>query len=297
MSIVENEQLEVVGEGDGDGWLRARNYRGEEGYVPHNYLDVEPLSEQKASANTPGGTNAGPGQLQTQISFSSVDYTVGDHEDDAQVSVSSEQNQSPEQISVISVPQQQQQQEEGETPAASYCMALYDYEGEEEQELSFEEGQIIRVTNKCAHGVDDGWWEGELEGRIGNFPSLVVEECDENGEPVTNEWDETPPASAPPVFTPPDVPGFLLAATEVVVTQPTPMVGEGGVAPSNNSMPDVVKQTDEKQPQAAGGGGCFAMAMTPNQQHKYDTQFQPDQSELLQLLQLQFTIQIRSTTE
>lgn len=41
LSIVENEQLEVVGEGDGDGWLRARNYRGEEGFVPHNYLDVE----------------------------------------------------------------------------------------------------------------------------------------------------------------------------------------------------------------------------------------------------------------
>lgn len=41
LSIIENEQLEVVGEGDGDGWLRARNYRGEEGYVPHNYLDVE----------------------------------------------------------------------------------------------------------------------------------------------------------------------------------------------------------------------------------------------------------------
>lgn len=61
LSIVENEQLEVVGEGDGDGWLRARNYRGEEGYVPHNYLDVEPLSEQqKTSASTPG-TNAGRG--------------------------------------------------------------------------------------------------------------------------------------------------------------------------------------------------------------------------------------------
>lgn len=39
--MVESEQLEVVGEGDGDGWLRARNYCGEEGFVPQNYLDVD----------------------------------------------------------------------------------------------------------------------------------------------------------------------------------------------------------------------------------------------------------------
>jgi hypothetical protein len=41
LTIVESEQLEVIGEGDGDGWLRARNYKGQEGFVPHNYLDVD----------------------------------------------------------------------------------------------------------------------------------------------------------------------------------------------------------------------------------------------------------------
>lgn len=64
LTIVENEQLEVIGEGDGDGWLRARNYRGEEGYVPHNYLDVE--------RDVPIDTSTQQ-QLQTQMSFSSVD--------------------------------------------------------------------------------------------------------------------------------------------------------------------------------------------------------------------------------
>ncbi|KAJ8969466.1 hypothetical protein NQ317_015281 [Molorchus minor] len=100
-------------------------------------------------------------------------------------------------------------QKAAEEVPVSYCIALYDYDGEGGEELTFEEGQIIKVVSKCAHSIDDGWWQGELDGSIGNFPSLVVEECDEFGEPLTNEWDETPPQSAPPVFTPPDVPSYL----------------------------------------------------------------------------------------
>jgi hypothetical protein len=33
-------------------------------------------------------------------------------------------------------------------------------------------------------------WEGELDGKVGNFPSLVVDECDENGEPLTEPEEE-----------------------------------------------------------------------------------------------------------
>lgn len=29
LTIVENEELEMLGEGDGDGWVQARNYKGE----------------------------------------------------------------------------------------------------------------------------------------------------------------------------------------------------------------------------------------------------------------------------
>ncbi|KAJ2954008.1 hypothetical protein O0L34_g2221 [Tuta absoluta] len=195
LSIIESEQLEVVGEGDGDGWLRARNYRGEEGYVPHNYLDVE-REEQVASqaASTPG--------LVTQISFSSVDYTV--EGEDADVV------QSPDQISVISAPVAKPEKTDQaraslpDEPTLGYCFALYDYDAEGHDELNLEEGQIIRIVSRDAHGVDDGWWKGEANGVVGNFPSLIVEECDENGEPLsTGEGDWTPPGSAPPVFASP----------------------------------------------------------------------------------------------
>lgn len=183
LTIVENEQLEVIGDGDGDGWLRARNYRGEEGYVPHNYLDVE--REESAS------TTATPA-LTTQISFSSVDYTVESEELDVQ---------SPDQVSVIAVPVQKEQE------VKEYCIALYDYDASAEDELTFEENQIITIINKSPHGVDDGWWEGEYDGKFGNFPSLVVEECDENGEPLTEPDMESPEAVTPPTFdAPPPIP-------------------------------------------------------------------------------------------
>lgn len=44
---------------------------------------------------------------------------------------------------------------------------------------------MVRVLRKVVDAIDDGWWEGELDGRTGLFPSLVVEECREDGEPLT----------------------------------------------------------------------------------------------------------------
>lgn len=54
--------------------------------------------------------------------------------------------------------------------------ALFDYDGQNDEELSFEEGAIINILRKDDGEVDDGWWEGELNGHIGVFPSLLVED-------------------------------------------------------------------------------------------------------------------------
>jgi len=67
-------------------------------------------------------------------------------------------------------------------------VALYDYEATCAEELTFQEGEVIEVLRKVVHDdVDDGWWEGTIHGRRGLFPSLVVEECRANGEPLTPE--------------------------------------------------------------------------------------------------------------
>lgn len=74
LSIVENEQLEVFSvDSDNYGWSKARNYKGEVGYVPSNYLDIEQETCDPETHDTPTTY-----QLRSQISFSSVDYMVND---------------------------------------------------------------------------------------------------------------------------------------------------------------------------------------------------------------------------
>ena len=64
-----------------------------------------------------------------------------------------------------------------------WVRALYDYAATSDEELTFMEGSLIRITRRQVHdGVDDGWWEGEFNGRVGAFPSLVVEELTADNE-------------------------------------------------------------------------------------------------------------------
>lgn len=191
LSIVESEQLEVVGEGDGDGWLRARNYRGEEGFVPQNYLDVE----REPAAPTGGLASHGPGLVQ-QISFSSVDYTIDDHDAvDPDAHLHAAPAEEPVAVADVAPPPDKAEfssltqnavADTGLTEVGHmYCIALYDYDATCDEELNFLEGDVLRVIRQEPHDVDDGWWEGELNGQRGLFPSLVVEPCAPDGAPLT----------------------------------------------------------------------------------------------------------------
>lgn len=52
-------------------------------------------------------------------------------------------------------------------------IAIYDYNAEKEDELSFFENSVIYVLKKN----DDGWYEGVLNGLTGLFPGNYVEPC------------------------------------------------------------------------------------------------------------------------
>uniref|UniRef100_A0A8C5FTI3 FCH and double SH3 domains 1 n=1 Tax=Gadus morhua TaxID=8049 RepID=A0A8C5FTI3_GADMO len=73
---------------------------------------------------------------------------------------------------------------------AGMARALYTYQAQSAEELSFQEGALIRLL-RCGQGeVDDGFWEGELGGRVGVFPSLVVELLSEDGGDEDEDEDE-----------------------------------------------------------------------------------------------------------
>ncbi|XP_059819941.1 F-BAR and double SH3 domains protein 2-like isoform X1 [Hypanus sabinus] len=162
LTIEEHELLEVIEDGDMEDWVKARNKSAQVGYVPEKYLRFP-------------NSNSLIGMLQTLGSLDARSH-------------SSSNSTEPELVTG------------GINGDFSVCFvkALYDYEGQTADELSFPEGAIIRILNK-ENQEDDGFWEGELNGRVGVFPSVLVEELagSENGDPQWIGDAQVSPSSRP----------------------------------------------------------------------------------------------------
>jgi hypothetical protein len=68
------------------------------------------------------------------------------------------------------------------------CKVLYDYEAQDTIELTIKETDLIVIVKQDP----SGWWKGELNGKVGLFPSNFVEEI-----PVAAP-EQPPESEAPP---------------------------------------------------------------------------------------------------
>ncbi|MDP2434813.1 MAG: SH3 domain-containing protein [archaeon] len=133
-----------------------------------------------------------------------------------------------------------------------FARALYDFQPESDLELAFSKDAIITVLRR---DCETGWWEGELDGLIGTFPSGYCEVIDLDGDldlddslsastpippiipfPLTSSTSSNPPSalllSTPSTFQPQST------ASSTVSQRPVPGPGPGpGPGPFLVSVP------------------------------------------------------------
>lgn len=72
-------------------------------------------------------------------------------------------------------PSQQSQPQSQQLDSADLWTALYDYNAQNEDELTLQTGMIVVVLSKDSQiSGDEGWWTGKIHDRVGIFPSNFV---------------------------------------------------------------------------------------------------------------------------
>ncbi|KFO36224.1 CD2-associated protein, partial [Fukomys damarensis] len=84
---------------------------------------------------------------------------------------------------------------EGKIKAKEYCRTLFAYEGSNEDELTFKEGEIIRLISK--ETGESGWWKGELNGKEGVFPDNFAIQISDLDKDFPKPKKPPPPTKGP----------------------------------------------------------------------------------------------------
>ncbi|XP_045657903.1 CD2-associated protein isoform X2 [Ursus americanus] len=84
---------------------------------------------------------------------------------------------------------------ESKTKAKECCRTLFAYEGTNEDELSFKEGEIIYLISK--ETGEAGWWKGELNGKEGVFPDNFAIQINELDKDFPKPKKPPPPVKGP----------------------------------------------------------------------------------------------------
>lgn len=214
LDIHTDDELEVLEWDDGDGWSKGKNKNGQEGYFPQSY--VQAVSRVSSPQHT---ITSGISSL-SRVTVNSKDLSV-------------------------SMPKLAVQSE-------VFLRALIDYTAQDDEELSFPEGAQIRLLCTDDNGVDDGWWKGSYEGKVGMFPSVVVEIVSDDHSkifsseltPVNSEIFPFPPVpNSPPPMPPvpsypaPEISTWDLTIAPTIRTQSKQLKGlQSGLSISSPSL-------------------------------------------------------------
>ncbi|XP_019393641.1 PREDICTED: CD2-associated protein [Crocodylus porosus] len=84
---------------------------------------------------------------------------------------------------------------ESKSKAKEYCRAICAYEGLNEDELTFKEGEVIQIVSK--NTGESGWWRGELNGKEGVFPDNFAVQILESDKDFPKPKKPPPPVKGP----------------------------------------------------------------------------------------------------
>lgn len=150
MSVLKQEE-EDIQRAIAESEALARNQQGRSGYVPAASTSYGQQASGYSGYQVPTASSSGGTNFFTQSDGKALPEIQQDNQANSSQITASAPTASPAQ-------------------SPSRVKALYDFEPQEEGELAFRKGDIIRVVNSAY----EGWWKGELDGRVGIFPLTYI---------------------------------------------------------------------------------------------------------------------------
>ena len=154
LSIRQGDTLMILSQDDGSGWALAQSNTGISGWIPANYVELLPTSTTATTSS----------ELANK---STIATTTTSSPSIAVSSLSSHSSKIPPMMTSSSA---------GSTTASRFTKvrALYDYEAQSHLELTIRKGDLIELIRTDIPD-SEGWWEGKLGSRLGQFPANYVQ--------------------------------------------------------------------------------------------------------------------------
>ncbi|CAD5207977.1 unnamed protein product [Bursaphelenchus xylophilus] len=179
LNLCENDVIEVLEDVE-DGWARGK-LNGRIGLFPTNFVTYTvPVANRLTYTNAIAeSASERPQQFKREESEKNRPKTAQKPLSDSVTSSRSITSSNKLSSSTSST-----------SSTKEYGRVLYDYPAEHPDELELKEGDVVVVLNKKT--ADEGWYEGEINGRKGVFPENYIKLMSSNERPV-EPTNPTPP--------------------------------------------------------------------------------------------------------